>query len=323
MTILVHLIIFAASIAIIWFFAGVLIDAVTRISRQYCKSGFLTAFFLLGTLTSISELSVAANSLIGGVPSVSAGNLIGASFVILLLVIPLLVVAGKGVRLNGAVTKGSLAVILGAILLPALLVIDGSSTWTEGILLLLAYGTVVFALYRRRVSIQACDPEEDSRVERIRATFSDIARIVIGGIVIFTAAHFLVEQATFFATALSVPDSLIGLLMLSLGTNVPEIVIALRSIFQGRSDIALGDYLGSAVMNTFIFGVLAVLSGSFAMEASEFIMTAAIFVPGVIALYMFAISRFTISRNEGIVLLLFYVVFFALQVWNVVRFAAS
>lgn len=323
MTVLVHLIIFVASIAIIWFFAGVLIDAVTRISRQYCKSGFLTAFFLLGTLTSISELSVAANSLIGGVPSVSAGNLIGASLVILMLVIPLLVVAGKGMRLNNAVSKGTLGLILAAIVLPALLVVDGNSTWTEGILLLLAYGTVVFALYRRRVSIQACDPEEDSRVERIRATFVDILRIAAGGVIIFTAAHFLVEQATFFAQVLSVPESLIGLLMLSIGTNVPEIVIALRSIFQGRSDIAFGDYLGSAAMNTLIFGVLALFSGSFLMEASEFIMTAAIFVPGAILLYIFAITKFTISRNEGIVLLLFYVGFFALQVWNVVRFAGS
>lgn len=321
MVALVHVIIFLAAIGIIWFFAGVLVDAVSRISRRYCKSGFLTAFFILGALTSISELSVAANSAIGGVPGVSVGNLVGASFVILLFIVPLLAIAGRGIHLNGAITKVMLALILLVIALPSLLVLDGDITRTEGLLSLLAYGTVAYALYRKREPINACDPDEEGIAERLRSTFTDGMRILFGAVVVFIAAYFLVEQAVYFANALSIPNSLVGLVMLSVGTNVPEIVIAIRSLLRGRSDIAFGDYLGSAAMNSFIFGVLAVSSGTFVLESSEFIMTAALFVAGLGLLFVFASSRLTISRKEASFLILFYAAFLLLQIWNVMRFA--
>lgn len=320
---LVHVIIFIASIGIIWFFAGILVESVSRIARRYCKSGFLTAFFVLGFLTSISEFSVAANSAIAKVPGVSVGNLVGASFVILLLIVPMLAIAGKGIRLNGAVSKGMLALILLVIALPVLLVLDGTVTWTEGLLAFLAYGTLAYALYRKRVPIQACEASEEGLVEQVRLTIADGARILAGGIIIFIAAHFLVEQAVYFAGVLGIPNSLVGLVMLSLGTNVPEIVIAARSIFRGRADIAFGDYLGSAAMNTLIFGGLAIASGTFFVEASEFIMTAALLVSGLLLLFVFASSRLTVSRKEACLLLFFYAAFLILQIWNIVRFAGE
>lgn len=319
----VHVVIFLASVGVIWFFAGILVDAVSRISRRYCKSGFLTAFFILGFLTSISEFSVAANSAIGGVPGVSVGNLIGASFVILLFIVPLLAIAGNGIRLNGAISKGMLALILVTIVLPVLLVLDGDVTKTEGLLALLVYGTLAYALYRKREPIKACDTFEENIVERVRLTIADGVRILVGGVVVFAAAHFLVEQAVYFADTLQIPNSLVGLVMLSIGTNIPEIVIAVRSIFRGRSDIAFGDYLGSAAMNSLIFGGLALATGTFVIEPSEFIVTAVLLVTGLGLLYVFASSRLTLSRKEAILLILFYVAFLGLQIWNAVRFASA
>ncbi len=322
MDVAVHGLVFLASLGIIWFFADVLVNAVGRISRRYCKSGFLTAFFVLGFLTSISELSVAANSVLSSVQGISAGNLVGASFVLLLCIIPLLAVIGKGFRLNEAVSGKVLAMILIAAALPALLMLDGSVTRTEGFLSLLAYGTVAFALYRRRQPINACDPDVETDVfGRMRATAGDVIRILVGAVAVFLAAHFLVTEAAYFAAIVSVPDSLIGLLMLSLGTNVPEIVIAVRAVARGRSDIAFGDYLGSAVMNTFIFGMLASVSGFFAVEASEFVITAALMATGLFLLFLFSTSRNMLSRGEGAFLLLFYVAFVVLQVWSMLRLA--
>ncbi len=321
MELFVHILIFLVAIGIIWVFAGSVVDAVSRIARRYCKSGFLTAFFVLGFITSISEFSVAANAVLEKVPEVSAGNLVGASFVILLFIVPLLAIAGKGIQLNGAISKGLLGLLLAVIALPTLLVLDGNVTRTEGLLLLLAYGTVAFALYRKRVPIGVCDPDDNSIGERISLTMSDVLRVVVGAVAIFFAAQFLVEESVYFATALSVPSSLIGLVLLSIGTNIPEIAIAFRSILRGRADIALGDYLGSAAMNTLIFGLLAVVSGSFLVESSEFMMTAALFSVGLYFLYRFAVSNFTLSRREAFVLLTFYGAFLAVQIWNVVRFA--
>src|SRR5690606_20882926 len=96
------------------------------------------------------EISVAINSHLLGVPSVSVGNLIGASFVLLLFIVPLLAVASGGVALRGAVSDRSLLFLLGLVALPAVLVLDGDVTAGEGAFVLLAYATMVFALYRER-----------------------------------------------------------------------------------------------------------------------------------------------------------------------------
>lgn len=323
MDLLTHSVIFAASVAIVWYFAGIVIEGVQRVARRYCRSGFFTAFFILGFLTSISEFSVAINSTLGGVPEVSVGNLVGASFVILLFIIPLLAVAGRGIAINAALSKRTLALMLASIALPVLLVVDGNVTRTEGLLAVLAYGTVAFALYRQRQSIRACDPLETDMLERMKATAVDVGRIVLGGVAIFAAAHFLVEQAVYFAGVLSVPASLIGLILLSIGTNIPELVIAARSILSRKAEIALGDYLGSAAMNTFIFGVLALGAGRFAVEAGEFIVTGILMVFGIICFYAFARSRRKLSPREGSILLGFYATFVALQLLTILWSAAN
>ena len=311
MDILVQVIMFAASIGIVWFFAGMLIDAVNRISSRYCKTGFFTAFFILGALTSISEFSVALNASIAGVPAVSAGNLIGATLVVLLFIVPLLAVAGRGIALNSAVSHHGLFIILAVAALPALLAIDGDVTRSEGLLALLAYLAVAFGLYRRRRAINACDPE--AIVLGMKPLLVDLGRIAFGALAIFLAAHFLVDEAVFFAELFAVPPSLIGIVLLSLGTNVPEIVIAIRAVMRGRSDIAFGDYLGSASMNTLIFALVALGNGAFSIDARGFLVTAVVTVAGFSFLYLFARSKSVLSRGEGIVLLVFYAAFLALQ----------
>lgn len=309
---LVEVIVFVVSIAVVWYFAGTLVEAVSRIARRFCKNGFFMAFFVLGFLTSISEFSVALNSVATGIPQVSVGNLAGASFVILMLIVPVLAVLSGGIRLNDAVSKRNMLLILASIALPAVLVIDGDVSRSEGLLAILAYGTVAFALYRQKQAIETCEVDMgDGR--SIRPLLSDIGRVFFAAIAIFVAAHFLVKEAVYFAEAFQVPGSLIGLILLSVGTNIPEIVIAVRSILRGRTDIAFGDYLGSAAMNTFIFGLLALVAGTFAVEAREFVITAILSVSGFAALYVFAHTKHMVSRGEGMVLLLFYAAFVALQ----------
>lgn len=320
---LVHFIIFVASIAITWFFAGTVIDAVGRIARRFCKTGFFTAFFLLGTLTSISEISVAINSGLEHVPQVSVGNLIGASVVLLLGIVPLLAAFGSTIKVNSFVSKNGLIIILATILLPVLLIIDGTVTKTEGLLALLSYGAVAYALYHHRKPIRACDIHEEQEKSSAWALCKDVAKVVVGAVAIFGAAHFLVGEVVYFAEVLSVPASLVGLLLLSIGTNVPEIVIAVRSVLRKRTDIALGDYLGSASVNTLIFAILGITTGTFMIEASEFVATAVLFTVGLVFFYYFARSRNTLTKKEGKILLAFYVVFVLVQLVNVLRFNAG
>lgn len=318
----VHILLFLFSSAVIWFFAGILVESVNRIALKFHRTGFTVAFFVLGFLTSISELAVAVNSVLEEAPQISAGNLAGASFVILLFLIPFLAVIGNGIGVQHTLSQRNLLFALLAILLPIGAAIDGSVTRGEGVLALLVYITLLFAIRGQKDSLKTTATIEKHLGSEINA-WTDILKVVIGGAFIFIAGHFLVEQAIYFAEILDVPRSIVGLILLSVGTNVPEIVLAARAIRGNHRDIAFGNYVGSAAANTLVFGILAVLSGTFRVEASVFLATGTLMLAGLTAFFFFAQSNHRISRPEGAILLLFYGAFLVFQILNGIRIAAN
>ncbi|HYC83341.1 MAG TPA: hypothetical protein VEB60_02240, partial [Candidatus Paceibacterota bacterium] len=179
MEIIVSVFLFAASAAIIWFFSGLLIEAVDKLARNFNKSGFVVAFFILGFLTSISEISVAVNAGLSGVPQIAVGNLVGASLVILLLIVPLLAVIGKGIELSETVTRRNLALSLLVVVLPVLLIVDGDATRSEGLLVLAAYVTLLFAI-RNQPNMQAEPPALTEALLGKKHLFLHGLRIVLG-----------------------------------------------------------------------------------------------------------------------------------------------
>jgi cation:H+ antiporter len=319
MFLLPHAAIFLLSISLVWFFAGLLIESVNSVAKRFNSSSFTLAFFVLGFLTSISEISVMVNSSLGKVPEVSAGNLVGASFVILLFIIPLLAILGRGIKLKNTLTGSNLGIALLAVLLPAVLILDGKFTKIEGGVCLLVYGILLFLIHKQRSSSvpKIIEAVEQQLIEKKRATYTDIIKIAVGGSLIFASGHFLVREAVFFAGWMNVPGSVVGLIILSIGTNIPELVIAARAVLKKRSDIAFGDYLGSTLTNTLIFGLLPFLNGNFTIEPLEFLSTAFLLIAGLICFYFFAKSKNIISAKEGLVLLVVYLTFLLVQSANI------
>ncbi len=318
-----HLLLFLLSGAVIWFFAGMLIDSIIRVAKRFHQNGFTIAFFILGILTSISEISVMLNSSINKVPQVSAGNLSGASFVILLFIIPFLAIGGDGIQLKNTLTKKQLALTLFVTLLPTLFLLDGRVNISEGLICLLSYGSLLYFIRRTKEQSvpQIVEEVEEDLINKQTATVKDVLKIAGGAVFIFLSGHLLVEETVFFANALSVPASIIGLLLLSIGTNAPELVIAFRSILKRRKDVAFGDYLGSTLANTATFGILALLNPNFRVESSEFFLTGILMIIGFVTFYFFATSKHKISRMEGFILISLYGFFVISQLTKMIIFA--
>lgn len=321
MDILLHLALFLGATVVLWLLSGILVGATDRVARRYEKPGFAVAFFVLGFLTSISEISVAVNSTIDGVPQVSAGNLVGASLVIFLLLIPLLAVVGRGIRIHSVLTQGTMVLLLFTVVLPSILLIDGNLTRREGLLLLALYATLIFWVKQRvpkqprqkPVAKKAVERVERELLHRRHATIRDILKITLAAAAIFLAGAILVDESIYFSVLLGAPPSLIGLLLLAIGTNIPECIIAVRCVTDHHKDIAFGDYMGSAAANTPIIGVLALANGTFMIAAEEFLMTGAFLSVGLVLFFFFARSGRQLTRTEGAVLLVLYVLFVIMQ----------
>lgn len=317
MDIVVHGVLFCISLGVIWFFSGSLIETINRIARRINANGFVVAFFVLGFLTSISEISVAVNSTLNQVPQVAVGNLIGASLVILLLIVPLLAAVAGKIELHNTVTDRNLVLALFVVMLPVLCVLDGNATRQEAFLVLAAYITLLFAI---RNQARVPDPAEAlPEKDDTRHLVYYALKTVVGGVLIFFAGHVLVQESVYFAELLSVPKSFIGLIILSLGTNVPEIMVAVQAFRKRQKGIAFGNYLGSAVTNTPIFAFLVLANGTFVFPATQFVMTAIVMGFGLVLFALFVRSKCTLTRKEGFVLLSFYILFVLAQVAGVAR----
>lgn len=315
MIVISHITLFVLSAAIIWFFGGRMVDAIIRIAQRFGQSRFTAAFFILGFITSISELSVMINATLERAPQISAGNLAGASVVIFLLIIPLLAIGSGGIKLRHALTSTRLAAALAAVLLPVILLADGVATINEGVLCVLAYITLMYFMRPKAHSVHL-DSQHTTLApfDDMKSLLKDVISIIGGGIIIFLASRILIHETGYFSVLLGVTGSFIGLLVLSIGTNVPELVIALRSVQKKSIDIAFGNYLGSALTNTAIFGLLPILNGRFFVNTNEFIVSSIILSAGALAMYIFAQSDRTITRSEGWSLATLYAVFLVIQI---------
>lgn len=291
----------------LWVSSSVIIKSVTKLSVKAKLPTFLVSFFLLGFLTSISEISVAISSYLDGVPQISAGNLLGGIIVMFLLVLPLLAILGNGISAESNYKPHELFITLTVLVLPALLFLDKQITPSEGYFLLGSYLIPVIILVAKNSDL----PVKKGRIPNaVKSTniLLEIAKIVLGGVVLLYAADHLVDLLVISAQVLGVTPFILSLLTLSLGTNLPEIILVIKAVLTGNKEVALGNYIGSALMNLLILSFLAIANEGLSISADFtkiFIFTSI----GLVLFFSFITSKNVLTRKEGILLLLLYVAF--------------
>jgi len=296
---------------VIWFGAGLIIKSVDRIARQLRFSSFAISFFILGLLTSIPETAVSINAVLNHKPEVFVGTLLGGTVVIFLFIIPVLAILGKGIKLNHDLNTKNLIGLLVVIAAPGLVVIDHKVTNFEGILLILSYIAIFYFIEKKHGVLERHHTEALS----IRVySFLDLVRVALGIGIVFVSSQFIVSQTLVFAKLLNISAFYISLIVLSIGTNLPELSLAIRAIVSGKKDIAFGDYLGSAAANTLLFGIFTLVNDGEVFTFNSFLTTFLFIAFGLGLFYLFSQSKKDISRKEGLALLAIYIIFVAYEI---------
>lgn len=312
-----NIFLYLASFVVIWLGAGLIIKSVDKIARKLKLSQFAISFFLLGLLTSIPETAVSFNAVAERNPEIFVGTLLGGVVVIFLLIIPILAILGKGIKVNHSLNKKNLALVLATTVVPAALVIDQKVTNLEGLLMIGAY---VFLFYEIQKHHGIFDREE-AEVLRLKAySFLDLLKVALGIGLVFISSNYIVHQTVMFSEIFHIPTFYISLIILSLGTNLPELSLAIRGITSGKQDIAFGDYLGSAAANTLLFGFFTLLNDGEVITVNNFVVTFIIIATGLSIFYYFSRTERIISIKEGITLISLYVIFVLYEVSNEVFF---
>lgn len=309
MEIVIGVLFFLISLTGIWFGSGIIIRSIDKFSSETKSSSFMISFFVLGILTTVPEMAIAYNSFIKGDITVSIGNLMGATLVIFLLVIPLLGVFGGGIDLKHSLKSYDLVMILVLIILPSMFIFDSRLEIYEGVIIIISYVIVLMRFYIDEKPANSTITM-DSPGKKILVL---VVKIIFSIVIVLVSSNYLVENTIAIARDVGVSPFVISVLGLSIGTNLPEISLAIRAVISGKKDIAIGNYLGSAVANIPLFGFLVLISNGVKIGQSTVIFVSFFTISAVVLFFLITRNRY-ISKIESLFLLFIYMLFVSSEV---------
>jgi cation:H+ antiporter len=276
------------------------------VARKLGISEFFIGFVILAVITSLPEIAIAVNaSKDADTINISIGNLFGGSIILLTLAFGLSVIRFGDFRYRGKFKEHDIFAALAVISLSILLCLDRRLDLIDSVLMIGGYIFYIlnycFKYHRKKIT-----SNEDVMVKAATVN-RKLFKALIGIVLILFAASMLLENAVTLATELGVHESMIGLFLIALGTNIPEITILFTSKSQGEKRLASGNFIGSASINTGILGLLTLSSGGIDIKDFEdLIPTLAIMTMTIFLFGFFSWTGKSISRREGYSLIMLY-----------------
>lgn len=297
-------------LALLCYLIGRAADVVIVSTKAIGRSLGVKDFWLgiaLGALTSTPELFIGIQSQVRGNGELSFGNLTGGVLVLLGLVLGLSVALQREVRVAKVFVIGELAAIAGYIVLPLVLASDGVLSPLDGLLLVALYLTTVFFLmerHRRHGGVA---------LRRRSSNLASSLKLVAGLAIVLVLARLILEVTLALTAAAGFSLFIIGLLLLAVGTNLPEITLAFSAYRSHARELSLGNLVGSSFANGCVLGILALLGPITFERTSSFFVLVVATVVLLVSFIWYAASGKTLTRREGWALVATYVAFVAVS----------
>lgn len=294
------------------------IIAVRRLSKNSGSLAFTISALFLAVATSLPELSVGITAGLEGKPNLSLGNILGANIANLSLVAGFSAVIVGRVNVHSRFIRHEVAVAAMAAILPLILIYDKTLSRVDGLILIAAYGAYASSFFKKRFLQIAEEHRKESFFVRLLQQVSHIngnggresGRLFIGIAILLAASNLIVRSASILAQNAGIPIFLVGLILISVGTTLPELIFSIRSLNNHQPTMYFGNLLGSVIANSLlIIGVVAVLSPITVVAVSEYMIAVTAFLVIFATFWFFVHSKLTLERWEASVLLLIYIAF--------------
>lgn len=284
-------------------------------------SPLIIALTIVAIGTSMPELVISVGAALRGSPDIAIGNVVGSNIANILLVLGLpaiiypIVCNTAGLRLNTSI-------MIAATLLLIVFCMLGPLTRVEGVLLAgllvcyLAWSAFDARKHPEDLEARKERAEElmDEAEHKLDATGAPVhmpkknifAFILVGCIGLPIGAHLVVEGGTELARLFGVPDAVIALSLIAIGTSLPELATSLMAAFRKRHDLAIGNVIGSNIVN--ILGILGITALVLPLPVAPNFLSFDLWVMLGAALIIVPViwKRGTISRGTGAFFVLAY-----------------
>ncbi len=274
-------------------------------------------FFLgiiLGIMTSLPEMAIGINSTISGISTISFGNLLGGIIVLFGLVMAISAILNRKIHTEKKAWPFLITLIF--LFLPLILGFKGQLNYIDGILLIAGYLLLIFYLYKNHRQIGSLGIEIVNRKEINK----HLMFILMGIIGLIISSELIVKTTIFILQDYNISIFIVGLLFYAIGTNLPELIIAIRSFKRKAEDLSFSNLIGSAMSNTLMLGILSVIKTIEIEIDFPYIFLTFFTLALFIVLFIFYKTDKLLSRREGFFLLLMYLVFLSGQIFIQIKY---
>lgn len=308
------------------------VDGATAIARKFHLPELLIGATVVSIGTTLPEVMVSASGAMSGNGAMAYGNAIG-SIICNTSLIAAITIAIKPSKADKKTIIFPVCFFFGAaIFYTANAYIFGTFSRISGIILLVGFlvymVTLVLQMIRKPVSanpLDLVDVTEYEAIEHEENTFKSIILpiiyLVAGAAVIAVGADLLVDNGTKIAEALGVPQTVIALTFVALGTSLPELVTAITSLAKGHGSLSLGNIIGANLFNLVLVSGVSIAINPFDVPSAATIggMNASLVldIPVMFAVMLIltlpVLLKGKLSRWQGVTLLGIYAAYCTMQ----------
>lgn len=291
------------------------VDSAVYIADRFGVSPMLVGFTIVAMGTSLPELVVSLFANIQGLGGIAIGNVIGSNIANILFVVGLTAVVVPLITNSKAIFKDLVMMLVASIIMLALMM-DGDVERVPAIgmvILLIGYIFMQYKMNKQDELAEESDEDfSDDEIPSFKNDYLPYVFLLLGLVCIAVGADFLVRGAKTGALILGVPDAVVALSVIALGTSLPELSTCIIAARRGHSGIVVGNILGSNVFNILmIIGVTAIIKpireGTYAPQLANLDVWVMMAVSVIFALVLLLYKK--VDRPVGVSFVMAYVLY--------------
>ena len=283
-------------------------------ARNMGIAPLLIGLTVVAFATSAPEILVSIVASLRGEPGLAMGNAIGSNIVNIGLVLGVVAII-RPIQLRSATLRREMPALLAVSLLTVSLFLDQHLSRVDGLVMLTGLVIVMIWLVRLGLRSESDDPIKREFEAEIPSHVSNKAAIiwfVVGLAALLVGAHFLVDGAIKIANYYHVDEVVIGIMLVALGTSLPELAVSMVSALKGEYGLAIGNIVGSNIFN--LLAVIGIAATIVPIDFEPVVLSLHVFVMVAFTLALFAMTydydgKSELSRIEGIALLIAFIAY--------------
>ena len=300
-----------AGVVLVLWGADRLTDGAVALAERMKISQIVIGLTIVAVGTSAPEFCVSLVSALKGTADLAVGNVVGSNIFNAMLITGVAAMVAPMTILPSTVRKDIPIAVVASLALTIMVLTDGDLSRLDAVMLLVGFiGFMWLTLHGAKDK-----GSDDTAPSKTLSVGRALLMLVVGLACLVAGSNIFVDGATEVAARLGVSEAVIGLTVVAGGTSLPELATSVVAARKGNSGIAIGNVLGSNVMN-----ILLILGGAGLICPMTVVgittVDFAVLTGSILLLWLFANTKLTLARWEGVVLT---VLFLAYMTWLVAQ----